>query len=129
MQLSTETAGICGLFCGTCQAFPDYCAGCLSDRVAAPCVQCSHGFRDCAAEHQVTWCWECADFPCGRLEQFSKEHIVNGICHHAHVIDDLRLMKEIGVEAWVAQQTAQHTCPHCGNLIHWFESSCQVCGK
>ena len=129
MKLSNETVGICGLFCGTCQAFPQYCDGCLSDRVAAPCVQCSHGFRDCAKEHQVTWCWECADFPCERLKQFSKEHIVNGICHHEHIIEDLNFMKTHGVENWVDKQVQAHTCQQCGSLIVWFEQECPNCKR
>ena len=128
MSLSNETAGICGLFCGTCQMFPEYCDGCLSDRVFSYCVQCRHGFRDCAKEHQVTWCWECTAFPCERLEGFSKEHIVNGICHHEHVIEDLQYMKEHGVEAWVQMQEQTHRCSTCGTLMHWFEPNCQKCG-
>jgi len=127
VNISNEIAGICGLFCGTCQAFPQYCGGCLSNRVAASCVRCSHGFRDCAKEHQVAWCWECAEFPCGRLEQFSKEHIVNGICHHEHVIDDLYFMRVYGVEAWIEKQVKEHTCQQCGNFILWFEQECRHC--
>ena len=128
MSLSNETAGICGLFCGTCQMFPEHCDGCLSDRVFSYCVQCRHGFRDCAKEHQVTWCWECTAFPCERLEGFSKEHIVNGICHHEHVIEDLQYMKEHGVEAWVQMQEQTNRCSACGTLMHWFEPNCQKCG-
>ena len=124
---TAEAAGICGLFCGTCQAYPAHCHGCLSDFVAAPCVSCRHGFRDCARQMGVTRCYECADFPCQRLEQFSREHIQNGICHHEHVLEDLRLMREIGVEAWVARQTKAHTCPQCGELILWFERDTHVC--
>ena len=129
MSLSTETAGICGLFCGTCQAFPKYCEGCLSDKVAEFCAKCGHGFRDCAVEHQVTWCWQCTEFPCERLEQFSKEHIVNGICHHEHVIEDLQYMKDNSVELWIEKQVQEHSCTTCGNLIVWFEQSCKKCNS
>ena len=122
-----QAAGICGLFCGTCQAYPEYCHGCLSDLVAAPCAACSHGFRDCAQAHQVSHCYACADFPCQRLEAFSQEHSQNGICHHEHVIEDNYRMQEIGVAAWVAQQTAAHTCPQCGELILWFERDNHIC--
>ncbi len=108
----SNTAGICGLYCGTC---PNYlasrkndseqlekisqktgipveevrCDGCLSDNVFAPCVDCKHGFRRCAEEKEVTWCFQCHDFPCRRLKDFKDVHIVNGISHHAHVIEDL----------------------------------------
>lgn len=127
MHLSVDTAGICGLFCGTCPFFPADCDGCLSDRVHPDCADCRHGFRDCAAAHKVTRCFECTDFPCSRLEDFSKIHIVNGICHHTHVIEDLKFMGEQGVQAWVDQQTQMHTCPSCGKLIIWYEQKCPDC--
>lgn len=129
MELSNSTAVICGLFCGICQAYPAYCEGCLSDKVAAPCVECSHGFRTCAKKHKVTRCFECVEFPCERIKQFSQDHIVNGICHHAHVIEDLQLMKEIGVSVWVQKQVAAHTCPNCGKLIAWYEQTCPNCKR
>lgn len=127
MNPSIETAAICGLFCGTCPAYPKECEGCLSARVAAGCDNCGNGFRDCAAKHGVSRCFECVDFPCARLENFSKQHIVNGICHHRHVIEDLKSMGEIGVESWVEKQTEAHSCPGCGKLIPWFHTSCPRC--
>lgn len=127
MSVGNETAAICGLFCGTCPSYPDICGGCLSTRVAPGCDDCGSGFRDCANAHGVTRCYECTAFPCTRLEKFSHRHIENGVCHHAHVISDLRRMKEAGVDVWVAQQTAARTCPTCGKLIPWFVHNCPVC--
>lgn len=127
MKPGNETAAICGLFCGTCPHYPAECNGCLSDTVAADCQSCASGFRDCAREHGVVRCHECAAFPCALLKNFSTRHIVNGICHHAQVIDDLQRMREIGVDAWVAQQTQAHTCARCGRLIPWYESACPAC--
>ena len=125
-----KAVGICGLFCGTCQCYADSCDGCLSDRLNEYCAKCHWGFRTCSAQHGVTWCWECPEFPCGRLEHFSTQHIVNGICHHAHVIEDLQKMKDAGgVAQWVEEQTAAHTCPACGELVIWYESACPDCGK
>ena len=127
MKLGTETAAICGLFCGTCPSYPEECGGCLSTRAAPGCDTCGNGFRDCAKARGVTRCHECCEFPCARLEAFRKQHIVNGICHHASVIDDLRRMGEVGVEAWVDEQTGAHTCQSCGTLVPWFERGCPQC--
>lgn len=127
MKTGNETAAICGLFCGTCPSYPNECGGCLSTHVAPGCDTCGNGFRSCAAGHNVARCFECSGFPCNRLEEFSKRHIVNGICHHEHVIDDLKRMGKIGVPVWVAEQERAHTCPGCGFLIPWFERSCTRC--
>ena len=127
MKPGNETAAICGLFCGTCPSYPDECGGCLSNRIAPGCDTCGNGFRSCAKEHGITRCFECGEFPCTRLKVFSKKHIVNNICHHEHVIDDLDKMSKIGVETWVKEQTNAYTCPGCGYLIPWFERSCARC--
>ena len=89
----SKMVGICGLYCGTCPCYladkkhdekylermsrergysveEIHCHGCLSDKVAVHCKDCSHGFRKCASEKQVTWCFQCDDFPCQRLKDF-----------------------------------------------------------
>ena len=116
-----KCAGICGLFCGTCPSYPEDCHGCLSDEVRPGCEECIPGFRACSREHGVTRCYECGAFPCGRIHEFSKQHIVNGICHHENIIRDLKEMDRIGVENWVKDRTAQHICPQCGELMWWCE--------
>ena len=129
MRIPDEnTAGICGLFCGTCPSYPKECHGCLSDLVKGDCVDCRHGFRTCAAKHEVRHCFECTEFPCQRLVDFSKIHIVNGICHHEHVIRDLEEMRNTSVKCWVEKQTAQHTCSLCGKLKLWHETP-HICEK
>lgn len=120
----SRTAGICGLFCGTCSMYPDNCHGCLSDKLAPHCRRCPNGFRDCAASHGVTRCYECKVFPCGRLRNFLDSHWENGISHHAAVIDDLERMKAIGIDDWVAEQIRKATCPKCGKLVLWYKQEC-----
>ena len=128
-KYSPEIAGICGLFCGTCPSFPEECEGCLSNRVAERCIECRHGFRACAKKHNVTWCYECNDFPCKRLDDFIPVHVVNGIVHHENIINDLRIMKESGVQNWVDSQVEAHTCAHCGKMIYWHEAHSHTCTR
>ena len=126
-KYSTDLAGICGLFCGTCPSFPGECEGCLSHRVAARCVDCRHGFRKCAKEKGITRCYECSDFPCKRLEDFIPVHVENGIVHHENIINDLMLMKEIGLQNWVDKQATEHTCARCRKMVYWPESNTHQC--
>lgn len=117
-----NTAAVCGLFCGTCPSYiENKCGGCLSDNC---CCDCFNGFKDCALEHKVTRCYECTLFPCDNLREFSTKHIVKGICHHMNVIKDLQAMKDDGVDNWVAEQTAKHTCQKCGKMIAWCKKKC-----
>lgn len=122
-----KIVGICGLYCRTCPNYPAHCDGCLSDRVSPHCVACPSGFRKCAKEKKVTWCFQCHDFPCQRLIDFTHSHIVDGISHHAHVIEDLQYMKNHGVEQWVEKQERASSCPQCGKTLYWFIRQCPNC--
>lgn len=123
-----ECASICGLFCGACPSYPDACHGCFSDFVRESCRGCkANGFLACAESHGVIRCYRCSEFPCQKLRDFSKAPVINGICNHADVIPDLQRMGEVGVERWIEEKISQHLCPHCGELINWFEMKTHTC--
>lgn len=144
-------AAICGLFCGECAFYlapriedvetlkrladargvaPSEitCDGCLSDNPRCDCIKCPHGFRNCAREHGVTRCHECAKFPCVRLTAFMHAHIMDGVSHHERVVRDLKRMREIGVTAWVDERTANSLC-RCGRPLYWYQKKCPDCGR
>jgi hypothetical protein len=103
------------------------CDGCLSEKVFIECINCRHGFRRCASEKKVTWCFECPDFPCKRLEKFRDIHVVRGVSHHNNVIEDLRYMKDHGVKRFVDEQKTRGHCPHCGKKLYWYLRECPRC--
>lgn len=130
---SSPLAAICGLFCGDCPYYlaprigdtetvkqlaeargvtPEEvaCGGCLSSKVSGECRKCGHGFREYAAEHGVTHCFECSEFPCPRLTTFMHAHIVDGISHHGMVIENLRNMRSMGILAWVKEKDFESKC-------------------
>ena len=150
VQNVKNLVGICGLYCGTCPSYLAYqendieelertsqrlgipveevrCDGCLSDRVTRHCRDCRHGFRHCAEEKKVTWCFQCSDSPCQRLRDFLDVHIVNDISHHANLIDELLYIKEHGIEQWVEEQEKKGRCPQCGKRLYWFTRQCPIC--
>ena len=145
-----KLVGICGIYCGTCPSYlawqendveqlerraqrhgisieEAHCNGCLSNKVMPSCVECRPGFRKCAREHKVTWCFECPDFPCQRLRDFRDVHIEDGISHHEHLIDELQYTKEHGIEAWLEKKEKEGRCPQCGKRLYWFARICPKC--
>jgi hypothetical protein len=145
-----KLVGICGIYCGTCPKYlapriPDeaylrqssmetgysvdeiQCDGCLSDRVYRDCVDCRHGFRRCAQEKNVTWCFQCGDFPCQRLRGFLDIHVVNGISHHARLIEELQSMKDEGIDTWIEKQEESSCCRQCDKRLYWSDHQCPDC--
>lgn len=145
-----ELVGICGIYCGTCPKYlaprdgdeeylqeasrksglpvaEIHCDGCLSDNLYPTCRDCSHGFRRCAAEKGVTWCFQCPDFPCARLRDFLPVHVVNGVSHHALLVEELAFLKERGVEAWLQKKDREGRCPACGKTLYWHVRQCPAC--
>lgn len=121
-------ASICGLFCGACPSFPDECHGCFSDFVRDTCKNCAtHGFLECAKKHNATRCYECKEFPCDKLKEFSKKPVINGICNHANVIPDSQRMKKVGVSKWIEEKITEHKCTKCGELKNWYEVDTHIC--
>lgn len=143
--------GICGIYCGDCPSYlasrkndvPELefraremgcgveevrCDGCHSDRVMKGCQECTSGFRSCAWEHGVTWCFECPELPCQRLEDFKDIHVENGISHHEHLVDELLYLKEQDVDAWLAKKDREGRCPQCGEKVYWKTRVCPDCG-
>lgn len=127
MKPDEKCVSVCGLYCGACPAFPDECHGCLSDFVRDVCKVCKNGFRKCVAEHQITRCSECPEFPCERLKEFSRGPIIDGICNHADVISDLQYIKNHGIEQYLRCQAEKYTCSQCGERLTWFNRSKHKC--
>ncbi|UCE26797.1 MAG: DUF3795 domain-containing protein [Candidatus Coatesbacteria bacterium] len=98
------------------------CAGCKSDTLAAFCADCD--FIPCARGKGVEFCVDCGDYPCERLTDFRDDEWA----HHSVVTNNLERLREVGVEAWLAEQDERWTCPACGARFSWYDEKCPDCG-
>ena len=137
-----ELLGICGVYCGACEtyrAYNDkdqalfnweikmgmptseiYCKGCGSDLVNKWCSKCQ--FRKCTAKQDVEFCFECKDFPCKKLIDFSKTRP-----HRTLGLRNLKQLRKMTVEEWLMQQEKRWTCSQCGKKLHWYAEKCPDC--
>ena len=96
-----------------------YCEGCLSDVKFRYCEKCE--IRDCTKKKGYTGCHQCADFPCGVINDFpvpaGKKVILRGIPH----------WRLVGTERWVADEEARYMCPSCGNKLFRGAKRCNKC--
>ena len=63
----------------------------------------------CARKRGLQYCFECGDFPCTYLNEFASD----GTAHHKRTVENLRSMKEIGLEAWIEEQKRKGQCVLC----------------
>jgi hypothetical protein len=63
------------------------------------------GMRDCAQQKGIEACPLCDDYPCEMITQFSR--------HYPTLLFDGKRMKDIGMEAWIAEQEARRQRGFC----------------
>ncbi|MFX1284771.1 MAG: DUF3795 domain-containing protein [Promethearchaeota archaeon] len=66
-------------------------------------------FRTCATDQGLTYCFECKDFVCEKLEEFGKQPPASP--DHGNTVENLKKMKEMGVEEWITSQKEVKFCP------------------
>lgn len=135
----------CGLYCGACPVLqanergdeewiaatavewkrkPDdlRCHGCKSEVTAAFCTDC--GMRLCAREKGLEFCSECTEYPCEKVTNFRNDDA----SHHSVILTNLKRIKEIGKEKWLAEQKTLWSCKECGTRFGWYSEKCSKCG-
>jgi len=138
----TALLGICGVYCGACttyRAFNDndqalftwlmkmrmpseeiFCKGCGSSVINKWCTNCD--FRKCVQKREIAYCFECKDFACKKLIDFSKTRP-----HRTLGLRNLKQLKEMSTEEWLEQQRKRWTCSQCGKQLHWYSEKCPNC--
>jgi hypothetical protein len=54
----------CGIVCKTCLHLSEGCAGCFGGGGVEDCY-----IKECTGKRKIAGCWECLEFPCGRIER------------------------------------------------------------
>ena len=63
-------------------------------------------FRACAEDQGLNYCFECEDFVCDKLAEFGKQ-----APNHAKTIENMKNMKVMGIDKWIASQPEVKFCP------------------
>jgi rubrerythrin len=76
--------------------------------------------------NKTGFCYECGDFPCGRLRHLDKRYQTK---YHMSMIENLENIGKSGMRRFLKSEKAKWTCPFCGGTICVHRGSCSVCGK
>lgn len=137
-------AAVCGLYCEACTLFiatkedPSRlkglaarfqlseeavkCYGCRSAKRGPYCEKCK--MCSCAAEREIDFCVECANYPCDDLKQFQSE-----MPHRIELWDDLEQIRSVGYKEWLEKVRGNYTCPQCRSINSAYDSKCRKCGE
>ena len=124
----------CGLDCSLCSRAhgkEDPCPGCNGDDDKKPPF-CSEwcGIIQCQKrkDEGYTYCDECPDFPCEHVQERESRYTTQYPLRESP-IENLRLIRELGMEAFLEQERQQWTCPSCQGPISVHTGACGSCGR
>jgi Protein of unknown function (DUF3795) len=119
----------CGINCGTCIAHlrnRNKCCGCRPDSgfKVNHCSTCR--IRNCEylSKTGSKFCYDCEIFPCLRLKQIDKRYRIK---YKTGLIQNLIIIKEIGIYKYLKNEIARWSCPNCGSLISVHRDNCLTC--
>jgi hypothetical protein len=138
--MASSLISYCGLFCGACSFKIAYetqnqehinhmpsvydhlkgrelenCPGC---RLEHKCGECE--IRDCAVEKKIDYCFQCIDYPCQLINEFSND----GKPHHKEIIKNFELLKEVGEDEWLKIMGNKYLCIKCNKKKSWYYKEC-----
>ncbi len=133
-QFKAEMVAPCGLDCNICsQALLDVnpCPGCNGSNENKPDFCAKHcGIILCRKrrENGYKYCDECPDFPCEDVMEKENRYTTQ-YPHRESPLENLKMIREKGMDAFLEQEEKQWACPYCGSTYSVHNGTCIKCGK
>lgn len=126
-KIEADMFAPCGMNCMVCYNHCYHkkpCAGCLNSDRGKPehCRKCR--IKDCTAGKNITYCYECSDFPCKQIKSLEKSYNSR---YHASLLENSSDVKEHGMEALLEKHRRKYKCPDCGGIISLHDAECSEC--
>ncbi len=133
--MKEELVAPCGMNCNVCAAYLAvthdvkskgirmmYCIGCRPRN--KPCAFLK---KDCSRlrKNEVKYCYECPTFPCDRLSAIDKRYRTH---FRMSEIENLRRIRDEGIESFLEAEEAKWKCPNCGGVVSCHNGICFDCG-
>lgn len=120
----------CGMNCGLCSGYlraRKQCPGCRGDDAGKPsyCVACQLANCEYLSGGDLSFCGDCKTYPCKRLKQLDKRYRTK---YGMSMLENLKSIREIGLDAFVTREKTRWACPECGSLICVHKAACSASG-
>ena len=121
----------CGMNCGTCIGYlrdKNKCPGCriYSTDKAISIQRCIIPKCINLDKTDSKFCYDCEKFPCKRIKQLDKRYSTK---YNTSFIENLKMIKEKGIEKFLVFETQRRTCPKCGSVLSVHRDQCLKCFK
>ena len=122
----------CGLDCSICsQALIEKnpCPGCNGPNENKPEFCAKHcGIILCRKrkENGYKYCDECPDYPCGDVMEKETRYTSRYPLRESP-LENLRMIREMGMEAFLKQERRQWICKKCGSVVSVHSGICSGC--
>lgn len=124
----------CGLWCGACRAYLLKKKDILEERgYKRGCNGCWIQDKNCAFLRKkceklgknIDFCFECEELPCAALKKLNDTYITR---YNVNLVENLKRMKQIGIDEWIKEQVNLYLCPECGGELCLHDKECFDCG-
>ena len=129
-EITTMQIAPCGMSCGICIGYLRDKKKCLGCRVYSEfkpeyCKKCIIINCEYIKESGFCFCYECPKYPCRRLKQLDKRYKNK---YHMSMLENLEMIKEEGIEAFLKKEDAKWTCWECQSRLSAHRNGCIECG-
>ena len=130
--ISKELIAPCGMNCAICSRHLAYVNG-LKRSQCIGCRQrnekCTYLFQRCTginhdSKGDALFCYECDQYPCKQIDRMDKRYRKN---FNMSVKDNLKFIKEKGINKFIVEQYDKYRCSTCGGLISIHNGKCFNC--
>jgi hypothetical protein len=135
LKVNPELIAPCGMNCMICSRYLALKNEVRSKGInIAYCTGCRPRNRNCAflkkrcpklLNGEVTFCFECGSFPCERLKTIDARYKAR---YRMSMIENLKSIKEYGIDKFLEKQDKTWKCPNCGELVCCHNGICFNCG-
>ena len=133
-MFTEEMIAPCGLDCSLCRHAHDRedpCLGCRGpeENKYTYCLEIC-GIMRCEKfkERGCHFCDECPDYPCEDVMEKENRYRTKYPLQESP-LENLRLIREIGMEAFLEKEKEKWTCNNCGSPVSVHTGLCTGCGR
>jgi hypothetical protein len=133
-MFTPELIAPCGMNCGLCKGYIAYSRGIPRQRgKVTHCAGCLPRGKNCfikrgcskLSKHQIQFCYECDAMPCKNLDRLDRRYRER---YGMSMVENLKMLKANGMDAFLASQREKHCCPSCGDVVCVHDGKCYSCG-